>query len=86
MKPSALKSACAFVLMTASLIGGVPAAASSEHSGGKTDVAKAKKKTAGTGQVRFLPGSGETTRERSTRLKRECKGGVNAGACAGYTG
>lgn len=30
-------------------------------------------------------GSAETTRERSSRLKRECKGGVNAGACAGFT-
>lgn len=30
-------------------------------------------------------GSAETTPERTARLKRECKGGVNAGACAGYT-
>ena len=33
----------------------------------------------------FDRGSAETTAERTARLKRECKGGVNAGACAGYT-
>ena len=35
--------------------------------------------------AKFIPGSQETAKERSARLKRECKGGVNAGACAGYT-
>ncbi|MES2244619.1 MAG: hypothetical protein V4639_17235 [Pseudomonadota bacterium] len=35
--------------------------------------------------VKFMPGSQETARERSARLKRECKGRVNAGACEGYT-
>ena len=29
---------------------------------------------------------GETTRDRERRLKRECKGRPNAGACAGYGG
>jgi hypothetical protein len=29
--------------------------------------------------------SQETVTERSARLKRECKGRVNAGACTGYT-
>lgn len=28
--------------------------------------------------------SGETTAERAARLKRECKGLPNAGACLGY--
>lgn len=37
------------------------------------------------GSTKFLPGSQETRRERSERLKRECKGRVNAGACEGYT-
>ena len=32
-----------------------------------------------------LPG-GETRTQRAARLKRECKGQVNAGACAGLTG
>ena len=35
--------------------------------------------------AKFSPGSQETTKERSARLQRECKGGANAGACAGYT-
>jgi hypothetical protein len=35
--------------------------------------------------VKFMPGSQETARERATRLQRECKGRVDAGACTGYT-
>ena len=35
--------------------------------------------------AKFIPGSRESAKERSTRLKRECKGRVNAGACEGYT-
>ena len=30
-------------------------------------------------------GSRETESQRSDRLSRECRGAVNAGACAGYT-
>lgn len=37
------------------------------------------------GSTKFMPGSEETRKERATRLKRECKGRVNAGACTGYT-
>ena len=44
----------------------------------------AKHKSAGN-KAKFSPGSQETTKERSARLQRECKGGVNAGVCAGYT-
>ena len=44
----------------------------------------AKHKTAGN-KTTFSSGSQETTKERNARLQRECKGGVNAGACAGYT-
>ena len=47
--------------------------------------AKAKKKAGGKAP-KFIPGSAETTAERDRRLLRECKGRVNAGACAGYTG
>ena len=36
-------------------------------------------------KVQFLRGSEESVAERNSRLKRECKGGVNAGACAGHT-
>ena len=45
---------------------------------------KKAKSTAGA-KAKFLPGSKETKIERSTRLMRECKGAVDAGACAGYT-
>jgi hypothetical protein len=44
----------------------------------------AKHKSAGN-NAKFSSGSQETTKERNARLQRECKGGVNAGACAGYT-
>ena len=30
-------------------------------------------------------GSAETPADRTARLKRECRGAVNAGACTGYT-
>ena len=37
------------------------------------------------GKAKFITGSGETTAQRTARLKRECKGAVDAGACSGYT-
>ena len=74
------------VLLAAGLLAGpVPAASASTESNGAADSAKTKKKVQGGGQVRFLPGSAETVKDRSDRLRRECKGQVNAGACAGYT-
>lgn len=48
----------------------------------------AKKKKADkprSAKVKFMPGSEETRAERRARLKLECKGAVNAGACTGYT-
>ena len=45
----------------------------------------AAKKKAKKAKAKFVPSSQETKKERSTRLMRECKGGVDAGACAGYT-
>ena len=52
----------------------------------KTTKKKAKKPRAQTGSdAKFVPGSQETKKERTVRLKRECKGEVNAGACTGYT-
>jgi len=50
----------------------------------KTTKKKSKKPKAGA-KAKFMSGSQETKQERSARLKRECKGGVDAGACAGYT-
>ena len=47
---------------------------------------KTKKAKTSTGaKAKFVAGSQETKKERATRLKRECKGAVDAGACAGYT-
>jgi hypothetical protein len=55
--------------------------------GDKPAKSKSKKAAkAGSGaKAKFLQGSGETTAERTARLKRECKGAVDAGACSGYT-
>ena len=50
-----------------------------------TDKAKTASPVKKQGSTKFLPGSQETRKERSERLKRECKGRVNAGACTGYT-
>ena len=46
---------------------------------------KSKKSGGGGYNATFKPGSQETTKERSSRLSRECKGQTNAGACSGYT-
>ena len=52
----------------------------------KTSKKKVKKQKAQTGaKAKFIAGSQETKQERSSRLMRECKGGVDAGACTGYT-
>ena len=56
---------------------------------GPSQAASKKAKKAGSAppgkSAKFMPGSQETAKERATRLKRECKGRVNAGACEGYT-
>jgi hypothetical protein len=86
MKHIVIKSTWTLMLMAATLIVSPHASASPADSGNKAAARQAKKKTGPSGQIKFLPGSEETTKERNTRLKRECKGRVNAGACAGYTG
>ncbi len=50
-----------------------------------TENAKKSAPTAQGKTAKFIPGSQETRKERTTRLKRECKGRVNAGACEGHT-
>ncbi|MCX7257528.1 MAG: hypothetical protein NTZ64_12540 [Polaromonas sp.] len=89
MKHFALKPAWAFLFVAATLVGNADARLSSSTAGDPPAASKAKKhaaaKSSRVSQIRFLPGSGETEKERSSRLKRECKGRVNAGACAGYT-
>ena len=64
-------------------------AATDAHAGNQKDkkaAAASSAKKAPPGKVKFVPGSQESAKERATRLKRECKGGVNAGACHGHTG
>jgi hypothetical protein len=86
------KSAYAWVVSAAvalGMLGSVQAQAAegvTQPVKAKTKV-KAKKKAAAArgNKVKYVRGSEETTSERSTRLKRECKGRVNAGACEGYT-
>jgi hypothetical protein len=50
-----------------------------------TEKAKKPSSVKKQGSTKFMPGSQETRKERTDRLKRECKGRVNAGACEGYT-
>lgn len=89
MKHFTLKPAWTFLFVAAALVGNADARLPSSTAGDSPAAGKSKKhaaaKSARVSQIRFLPGSGETEKERSSRLKRECKGRVNAGACAGYT-
>jgi hypothetical protein len=85
MKHIVIKTTWTLMLMAATLLAGPHAIASPTDSGQKVAASKAGKKAGPSGQIKFLPGSEETAKERSGRLKRECKGRVNAGACAGYT-
>lgn len=85
MKISFIRPAMA-LLAVAGLLLGSPPALSAEPVGKPAKSKSNKKAVKGqAGKVAFLRGSEETSGERSARLKRECKGGVNAGACAGYT-
>lgn len=46
---------------------------------------KKKAKSSKSVKVKHDNGFAETTKDRERRLLRECRGQVNAGACAGYT-
>lgn len=46
---------------------------------------KPAKQRAANNKTIFSPGSQETSKERTARLTRECKGAANGGACSGYT-
>lgn len=43
-----------------------------------------RKRSQTPGSVKFLPGSQESEATRTKRLKRECRGRPNAGACLGH--
>ncbi len=66
-----------------------PAAADAsgpEKSAKKSSKKPSKKTSQKSSAPKVLPsGSGETPAERAARLKRECKGLPNAGACTGHT-
>lgn len=47
--------------------------------------AKKDRKKAAPPRASAAGGSSESTAERQARLRRECKGRPNAGACTGYT-
>ena len=82
---SLARSALAVLALALSLGLAVPHA----HAGTKKDkkaAAASSAKKAPPGKVKFVPGSQESAKERATRLKRECKGAANAGACQGHTG
>ena len=86
MKHFVIKPLGVIMLMAAFGMGIAHAREASSDSSGPPYSAKERKKSAGRGgHIKFMPGSAETARERSARLTRECRGGVNAGACAGYT-
>lgn len=85
-------NALAAVLLTAMALLDGNVQAQSSQDGVKPAKAKKTKKTTAQpgatnpgGKVKFISGSGETAGQRDARLKRECKGAVNAGACTGYT-
>ena len=76
---------CTAIFLAAMLVGSAPAWAAATASGDKPEASAKKKKTGASGQVKFLPDSAESASERSSRLKREGRGPVTAGAGAGYT-
>ena len=88
MKKLFFKPASVLLLVVAVLMGNTYAQSSSPAD---TPVKKKMKKGAKTtanrhgSHIKFMPGSEETPQQRSLRLKRECKGRVNAGTCEGYT-
>lgn len=81
-RPAVAVVFCA-ALLAAYSPGQIQAAESTSTKSGKKAATGTAVKRATT--MKLIPGSGETAKERSTRLKRECKGAVNAGACEGYT-
>ena len=51
---------------------------------GASEPTQTKRPRANSGSVKVIPGSEESTAERERRLKRECRGRPNAGACLGF--
>lgn len=89
MQKHVIKPVLALMVVVALMVSSAQAqSAVASEKPAKTKPQKKTVKATATGKsntVKFIPGSQESSYERSTRLKRECKGGVNAGACEGYT-
>ena len=77
------------VALTVLPVGHAMAAPETGESGSKPKPEAPKPaKTAKTKKAAQAPqagGSAESPADRTARLKRECRGAVNAGACTGYT-
>lgn len=78
--------AIAMTLVAAGALAGLQAAqaSSSPTTTGQTASSKAKSKTSKAARVRVLKDNRESASERTQRLRRECKGRPNAGACQGH--
>ncbi len=59
-------------------------AASAQNAMAGTKKPHKSKKSKGGGKVTFDRGSEESTADRTSRLKRECKGRANSGVCSGF--
>jgi hypothetical protein len=87
MKTKSLRGSVLAAIMMVALVASAQAQTQPAPEGDKPAKAKPKPKKAAksSSKATFISGSGETPAQRVARLKRECKGGVDAGACAGYT-
>lgn len=80
-----LLAACCFMVLPAAFVQAAQNTSQDSEKPVKKKAQKHKNADNRPAKVTFLPNSQETTGERNARLKRECKGRVNAGACAGFT-
>jgi hypothetical protein len=86
ISPLLLVLACALPASAAnkSITAAAPAPAAVNASAAAPAKKATKPKKPTTATAKELPGSAESRAERDKRLKRECKGRPNAGACLGY--
>ncbi|KAF1022053.1 MAG: hypothetical protein GAK30_01394 [Paracidovorax wautersii] len=86
LKSLARVFAAAMTLVAAGALAGVQTAQASSPptTAGHAAASKAKSKTSRAAKVRLLKDRGESASERTQRLRRECKGRPNAGACQGH--
>ncbi len=82
-----ISAACLASILVLPAVAAAQAGASEgrEASQSRDTKAKSERKRRANAPVVLPGGSGESRAERSARLRRECKGRPNAGACTGYT-